>query len=186
MSATATNPTIRTRTRIAMKRSLAKLSWALWIPTADSTKMTSKISWNVKSKYFYAYLEMWMVYSLVVRARGPEYGGLELESRCLHLKPETKLREERGLSGFLKGLKTVPLAQALLSLKPTKTNNTSWDFYIILTPIKGFTAFSMPMFTDAVWIWNRKKIISHPALHLLSVSVSAWRKFQGGYVTCCW
>ena len=31
--------------------------------------------------------------------------------------PETKLREERGLSGCRKGLKTVLLAQALLSLK---------------------------------------------------------------------
>ena len=59
-----------------------------------------------------------MLYSLVVRALGLEYGGRELESRSLHLKPETKLREERGLSGCTKGLKTVPLAQALLSLKP--------------------------------------------------------------------
>ena len=59
--------------------------------------------------------------SLVVRARGLEYGGRELESRRLHWKPETKLREERGLSGCRKGLKTVPLAQALLSLKPAQT-----------------------------------------------------------------
>ena len=66
-----------------------------------------------------------MVYSLVVRARGLEYGGRELESRSLHLKPETKLREERGPSGCRKGLKTVPLAQALLSLKPAKTNNNN-------------------------------------------------------------
>ena len=58
-----------------------------------------------------------MVYSLVVRARGLEYGGREFESQSLHLKPETKLREERGLSGCRKSLKTVPLAQALLSLK---------------------------------------------------------------------
>ena len=50
-----------------------------------------------------------MVYSLVVRARGFEYGGHELESRSLHLKPETKLREERGFSGCKKGL-----AQALV------------------------------------------------------------------------
>ena len=57
---------------------------------------------------------------LVVRARGPEYGGREFESRSLHLKPEPKLREERGLSGCRKGLNTVPLAQALLSLKPAK------------------------------------------------------------------
>ena len=64
----------------------------------------------------------WMVYSLVVRARGLEYGGHEFESRSLHLKPETELREERGLSGCRKGLKTVSLAQALLSLKPAKTN----------------------------------------------------------------
>ena len=62
-----------------------------------------------------------MVYSLVVRARGLKYGGREFECRSLHLKPETKLREERGLSGCRKGLKTVPLAQALLSLKPAKT-----------------------------------------------------------------
>ena len=52
-----------------------------------------------------------MVYSLVVRARGLEYGGREFETRSLHLKPETKLREERGLSGCRKGLKTVPLAR---------------------------------------------------------------------------
>ena len=58
----------------------------------------------------------------MVKALGPEYGGCEFESRSLHLKPETKLCEERGLSGCRKGLKTVPLAQALLSLKPTKTN----------------------------------------------------------------
>ena len=64
---------------------------------------------------------LWMVYSLVVRARGLEYVGREFEYRSLHLKPETKLREERGLSGCRKGLKTVPLAQALLSLKPSKT-----------------------------------------------------------------
>ena len=64
-----------------------------------------------------------MVYSLVVRAHGLEYGGREFESRSLHLKPETKLREERGLSGCRKGLKTVPLAQALLSLKTYKNNN---------------------------------------------------------------
>ena len=69
----------------------------------------------------YIKLCLWMVYSLVVRARGLEYGGREFESRNLHLKPETKLREERGLSGCRKGLKTVPLAQALLSLKPAKT-----------------------------------------------------------------
>ena len=67
---------------------------------------------------------MWMVYSLVVRACGLEYGGRELEYRSLHLKPETKLREERGLSGCSKGLRTVPLAQALLSLKPAKTTMT--------------------------------------------------------------
>ena len=61
-----------------------------------------------------------MVYSLVVRARGLEYGGREFKSRSLHLKPETELCEERGLSGCIKCLKNVPLAQALLSLKPTK------------------------------------------------------------------
>ena len=64
-----------------------------------------------------------MVYSLGVRARGLEYGGRELESRSLHIKPKTKLRVERGLSGCRKGLKNVPLAQALLSLKPAKTTS---------------------------------------------------------------
>ena len=39
---------------------------------------------------------MWMVYSLVVRVCGLEYGGREFESRSLHLKLETKLCEERG------------------------------------------------------------------------------------------
>ena len=39
----------------------------------------------------------WMVYSLVVREHGLEYMGREFESRSLHLKPETKLREEREL-----------------------------------------------------------------------------------------
>ena len=64
-----------------------------------------------------------MVYNIVVRARGLEYGGREFESRSLHLKPETKLREERELSGCRKGLKAVPLAQALLNLKPAITTN---------------------------------------------------------------
>ena len=71
-----------------------------------------------------------MVYSLVVRARGLEYGGREFKSRSLHWKPETKLREERGLSGCRNGLKTVPLAQALLSLKPASIGQcpTPLDF----------------------------------------------------------
>ena len=64
-----------------------------------------------------------MVYSLVVRARVLEYGGREFKSQSLHLKPEIKFREERGLSGCRKGLKTVPLAMAFFSLKPAKTNN---------------------------------------------------------------
>ena len=57
-------------------------------------------------------MKWWKVHSLVVRARGLEHGSREFESRSLHLKPETELREERGLSGCRKGLKTVPLAQA--------------------------------------------------------------------------
>ena len=69
---------------------------------------------------------VWMVYSLVVGACDLEYGGREFEYRSLHLQPETKLREERGLSGCRKGLKTVPLAQALLSLKPAKTTLVAW------------------------------------------------------------
>ena len=71
-----------------------------------------------------------MVYCIVVGACCLGYGGREFESRSLHLKPETKLREERGLSGCRKGLKTVPLAQALLSLKPAKTNNKQIFFFL--------------------------------------------------------
>ena len=78
-----------------------------------------------------------MVYSLVVRACGLVYGGREFDPRSLHLKPETQLREERGLSGCRKGLKTVPLAQALLSLKSAKTNNyfelKAVNFYTLVT-----------------------------------------------------
>ena len=81
--------------------------------------------------FIYQYKElMWMV----VIARGLEYGGREFKPRSLHLKPVTKLREERELSGCRKGLKAVPLAQALLSLKPAKTSNNkeliceSWKY----------------------------------------------------------
>ena len=72
-----------------------------------------------------------MVYSLVVRTRGLEYGGREFESQSLNLKPkpETDLCEERGLSGCRKGLKTVPLAQALLSLKPAKTKKINSNYF---------------------------------------------------------
>ena len=73
-----------------------------------------------------------MVYSLVVRACGLEYGGREFESRSLHLKPETKLLEERGHSGCRKGLKTVPLAQAFLSLKPSKTATYRLTIYNVV------------------------------------------------------
>ena len=96
---------------------------------------------------------LWMVYSLGVRAPGLEYGGREFESRSLHLKPETKLCEERGLSGCRKGLKTVPLAQALLSLKPAKTKKTN----------KGSFENKFPLsvhILGAVHTERRKKIIS--------------------------
>ena len=69
-----------------------------------------------------------MVYSLVVRARGLEYGGREFESRSLHLKPETKLRLERGLSGCRKGLKTVLLAHCL-ALNPQKQTNRPISYF---------------------------------------------------------
>ena len=68
---------------------------------------------------------MWTVHSLVIRARGREF-----ESRSLHLKPETKLCEERGLSGCRKGFKTVPLAQSLLSLKPAKNNKQCFNNFL--------------------------------------------------------
>ena len=76
--------------------------------------LRARFAWLFLTGFIYC-SPAWMMYSLVVRARGLEYGGHELESRSLHLKPETKLREESGLSGCRKGLKTVPLAQALLS-----------------------------------------------------------------------
>ena len=59
--------------------------------------------------YTYIYtlrMVLWMVYSLVVRARGLECGSREFKSLSLHLKPETKLREERGLSGCRKDIHT--------------------------------------------------------------------------------
>ena len=72
---------------------------------------------------------MWMVYSLVVRARGLEYGGREFESRSLHLKPETKLREERGSckgqNYYLKLSLTVPLTHAISVKIETTTTTTS-------------------------------------------------------------
>ena len=69
-------------------------------------------------------LTFFVVPNLVVRARGLVYGGREFKSRGLHLKPETKLREERFFPGRRKDLLTVPLAQALLSLKPAQTTPT--------------------------------------------------------------
>ena len=69
----------------------------------------------------YSFSDLWMVYRSVVGASGLEYGGREFESRSLRLKPETELREESGLSGCRKGLNTVSLAQALLSLKLPQT-----------------------------------------------------------------
>ena len=68
------------------------------------------------------------VYSPVVGARGLEYGGREFESRSLHLKPETNLREERGLSGCRKGLKTV--SPGIVEPK-TSTNNKQTSKNII-------------------------------------------------------
>ena len=93
----------------------------------------------------------WMVYSLVVRARGLEYGGREFKSRSLHLKPETELHEERGLSGCRKGLKIVPLAQALLSLKLSKNNKISKHSikYVILYI---YIAAYMTVFSDSIHI----------------------------------
>ena len=42
-------------------------------------------------------------------------------SRFQQERAGDQTRKERGLSGCRKGLKTVPLAQALLNLKPDKT-----------------------------------------------------------------
>ena len=75
-----------------------------------------------KTKCWALQFSLWMVYTLVVRARGLEYGGREFESRRLHCKPETKLREERGLSGCRKGLKT-STAGTGIALNPHKHTN---------------------------------------------------------------
>ena len=53
-----------------------------------------------------------MVYSLVVRARGLKYWSRKFKSRSLHLKPETNLREERGLSGCRNRLILIIVGQA--------------------------------------------------------------------------
>ena len=69
------------------------------------------------------------MHSLVVRARGLDFmGAVSSKPEAFQLKPETKLCEERGLYGCRKGLKTVPLVQALLSLKPTKTTRMNGRF----------------------------------------------------------
>ena len=51
----------------------------------------------MKQKYL-----VYQIYSLVVRARGLEYGGREFESRSLHLNPETKAGDQtlRGKGAF--------------------------------------------------------------------------------------
>ena len=92
---------------------------------------------------------MGMVYSLVVKARGLEYGGCEFKSRSLHWKPETELCEERGLSGCRKRLKIVPLAQALLSLKPTETTKTVH----VLEPIHMSLVQSQVGYSS-LFLWN--------------------------------
>ena len=63
-----------------------------------------------------------MVYSLVVRASGLGYGGREFESRSLHLKPETKFREERGFLVVERVLR--PYCWALNPQKQQKNNNS--------------------------------------------------------------
>ena len=57
----------------------------------------SVVTHNVQEDFSFKYSWKWMVNSLVVRARGLEYGGREFESRSLHLKPETKLKKEKKL-----------------------------------------------------------------------------------------
>ena len=63
---------------------------------------------------------------LVVIAKGLEHfkhRRHEFKSQSLHLKPETELLWGKGAFSCIKGLKTVPLAQALLSLKPAQNKN---------------------------------------------------------------
>ena len=69
-----------------------------------------------------------MMYSLVVRGRGLKYGGREFESRSLHLKLETKLRDEMELCYGQKLPKTssyltLPLTHAISVKTKTKTKN---------------------------------------------------------------
>ena len=89
---------------------------------------------------------------LVVRARGLEYGGPEFKSLSLYLKPETELREDRGLSGCRKGLKTtVPLALALFSLKPSKTNNKQHLVYKSHT-VDVIPTYKMCRHNSNIWL----------------------------------
>ena len=53
-----------------------------------SSKIRLKVGLNMH--ILQLHLVRWMVYSLVVRARGLEYGGPEFKSRSLRLKPETE------------------------------------------------------------------------------------------------
>ena len=75
-----------------------------------------------------------MVYSLVVRARGLEYGGLELESRSLHLKPETKLREEWGFLVVERVLRPYCWPSYCRALNPHKQEQkVTADFSVTIT-----------------------------------------------------
>ena len=82
-------------------------------------KCTLKL--DVRQQHWIQYLLLRMVFSRGARAFDSQHWGHEFESRSLHLKPETKLLWGKGAFCCKKGLKTVPLALALLSQKPAPT-----------------------------------------------------------------
>ena len=65
-------------------------------------KENNHIALEPEYKQVLSYL-LRMVYSLVVRAVGLEYGGREFKSRSLHLKPETKTSWGKGAFWLSKG-----------------------------------------------------------------------------------
>ena len=73
-----------------------------------------------------------MVYSRGARARlAPNIGVMSSNPGVCTWSRRPNSCEERGLSGCKKGLKTVPLAQALLNLKPTQTKHKTLQYLLV-------------------------------------------------------
>ena len=95
-----------------------------------------------------------MVYSLVVRARGLEYGGRELEFRSLRLRPETKLHEERGLPGCRKGLKQLVKQLVYITIK-LEITFLKWMVYSLVVRARGLE-YGVVSSNPEACTWSRR------------------------------